>query len=403
MRLSTRFQRLAALLLATAALSSPALAAEPLYEDVSATHLPVGDLEGLSMDAAMADVDGDGDLDILIANEWRPNILLINDGTGRFSNESAARLPQVNRDSEDVGFADFDGDGDVDAVIVTEDDKINELYLNRGDGTFEDAGDRLPVDATTNGVVTGDLTGDGAPDILLANNGQNILLVNDGTGRFTDGTKDHLPAIEDVTQDMEPGDVDGDGDLDLIVGNEDRNRLLINQGDGRFTDETEARLPAREGDEETREADFGDVDGDGDLDVLFANVRFFRQSADPANRLLINDGTGTYTDESASRLPRDTTNSADGDFIDLDGDGDLDIITSDVRSVSDPGTGRFSVYENDGTGVFTLATDKVLPETAIGNGFDAEAGDVNGDGLADLFLANRRGADILLLRRATDD
>ena len=81
---------------------------QALYGDVSATHLPGGLLSGLSMDAGVADLDADGDLDIVIANEFRPNILLLNDGTGRFS-DGSSRLPGASRDSEDVGIADFDG------------------------------------------------------------------------------------------------------------------------------------------------------------------------------------------------------------------------------------------------------------------------------------------------------
>ena len=56
------------------------VAPEALYEDVTGTHLPSGVLDGLSMDAGVGDVDDDGDLDIVIANEFNPNILLINDG-----------------------------------------------------------------------------------------------------------------------------------------------------------------------------------------------------------------------------------------------------------------------------------------------------------------------------------
>ncbi|MEM7585808.1 MAG: FG-GAP-like repeat-containing protein [Acidobacteriota bacterium] len=262
------------------------------YVDVTATHLPV--LDGPTMDAAVADVDADGDLDLLLAQEHQPNILLINDGSGRLTNVSAAQLPQVARDSEDIAFGDFDGDGDVDAVVVSEDDEINELYLNDGRGHFTDGGDRLPVTGRTNAVVTADLDGDGALDLILGNSGQNVLLLNDGQGHFreatgNDGTQGRLPAVEDITQDLELGDVDGDGDLDLLVGNQDANRLLINDGQGVFRD---VELPMREVPEETREADFGDVDGDGNLDILFANIRGFVRDADPRNRLLLGEGTG---------------------------------------------------------------------------------------------------------------
>lgn len=372
----------------------------PLYADVSGTHLPTGLLEGLSMDAALADIDADGDLDIVIANEFRPNILLLNDGTGQFA-DGSDRLPAAERDSEDVGIADFDGDGDLDIVVVSEDDQVNELYFNDGSGHFTDEGSRLPVQGTTNGLAVADLDQNSAPDILLANNGQDAVLVNDGSGGFRDETESRLPASMDVTQDMELGDVDADGDLDVVVANEGDNALLINDGQGRFTDESSERIPLRETPEETREADFGDVDGDGDLDLFFANVSAFVENADPRNRLLLNDGRGYFTDVTNERLPPDPDSSFDGDFWDVDGDGDLDIVTS--NSDVNLGQGRiapapYRVYLNDGTGRFSDGTREIFGEGVTGTGFDAEMGDVDGDGLDDLFLASRGTADRLLLR-----
>jgi len=374
--------------------------AEPLFREVTDTHLPTGILGGLSMDAAVGDMDGDGDPDIVIANEFRPNILLLNDGRGMFT-DGSARLPRTERDSEDVGIADFDGDGDLDMVVVSEDDQVNELYLNDGTGTFADASARIPVTGTTNGLVVADLNGDGHPDLLLANNGQDALLVNDGAGAFRDETDRRLPSSEDVSQDMELGDVDGDGDPDLIVANEGSNALFINHGDGRFTDESRDRLPLRAAPEETREADFGDVDGDGDLDLLFANVAAFVSGADPRNRLLVNDGTGHFTDETEARLPPDSASSFDGDFRDVDGDGDLDILTG--NSDVDLSQGRiadspYRVYLNDGQGRFTEATASVFGEGVRGTGFDLEWGDFNGDGLEDVYLASRGTGDRLLFR-----
>lgn len=372
---------------------------EALYEDVTSTHLPSGVLNGLSMDAGVGDLDGDGDLDIVIANEFNPNILLLNDGSGRFT-DGSARLPAADRDSEDVGVADFDGDGDLDIVVVSEDDRVNELYFNDGSGRFTDEGHRLPVQGTTNGVVVADLTGDGFPDILLANNGQDTFLVNDGEGNFVDETAERLPRSGDVTQDLELGDVDGDGDMDLVVANEGPNALHLNDGEGRFEADT-TRIPMREAPEETREADFGDVDGDGDLDLLFANVSAFVSDADPRNRLLINDGSGRFTDETASRLPAADISSFDGDFADVDGDGDLDIITANADV--DLGAGRiapsrYRAYLNDGEGVFAEATAEVFGR-AMGTGFDLEFADFDGDGLADFYLASRGTADRLLIRR----
>jgi hypothetical protein len=352
------------------------------------------------MDAGVADIDGDGDLDIVVANEFRPNILLLNDGSGRFS-DTSDRLPRTEHDSEDVGIADFDGDGDLDIVIVTEDDQVNELYLNDGTAHFVDESRRIPVSGTTNGLVVSDLSGDGRPDLILANNGQDALLINDGTGHFRDETAARLPQSSDVSQDAELGDVDGDGDLDLVVGNEGPNALYINDGTGHFSDESRERIPLRYAPEETREADFGDVDGDGDLDLLFANVSAFVEGADPGNRLLINDGRGFFTDETEARLPPGAESSFDGDFHDLDDDGDLDVVTG--NSDTDLSQGRiapalFRAYLNDGTGRFTEATLSVFGEGVTGTGLDLEFGDFDGDGLDDVYLASRGTADRLLLR-----
>lgn len=364
------------------------------FEDVTAANLPAAVLTGLSMDAAVGDLDGDGDLDIVVAQEFAPNTLLLNDGAGAFSNASA-RLPAEARDSEDVGIADFDGDGDLDVVVVSEDDMVNEFYLNNGAGAFTDAQSRLPVTGVSNALAVADITGDGFPDILIGNNGQNVLLVNDGAGSFHDETDTRLPAGGDLTQDIEFGDVDGDGDLDILVGNEDNNRLLMNDGSGVFVDESAARLPLRVEAEETREADLGDVDGDGDLDILFANVQTFVAGADRANRLLINDGTGVFTDVSGDQLPADQDNSFDGDFIDVDADGDLDIVTGNANGNLNTNT-PYRVYANDGTGRFTLETTTFFPATAVGRGFDIEAADFDGDGDVDLYMASRGSLDVLL-------
>ena len=368
----------------------------PKYKDVTQSNLPFKDLQRLSMDAGVADLDQDGDLDILIANEHRPNILLINDGKGFFTNESEKRIPQVNHDSEDIGIADFDGDGDLDIVVVSEDDKVNELYLNNGNGTFTDAGDRIPVTGTSNSVVVFDLNNDGAPDILIGNNGQNNALINDGKGHFKDETKERLGEFIDATQDLTLGDIDGDGDQDLLIGNEDNNRVMINDGKGFFKDESAQRLKYRNSPEETREVDVADIDGDGDLDILYGNVQAFVQSAVRQNRLLLNDGKGFFTDITESHLPKDDNRCFGVAFLDIDGDGDEDIMTGNTNGARFGGDTAFSVYLNDGKGKFTDATGTLLPESIKGRGFDIDFMDFNGDGVKDLFLSNRGSQDFLL-------
>lgn len=294
-------------------------AQETGYKDVTKTNLPYKDLQRLSMDTGIADLDQDGDMDIFIANEHRPNILLINDGKGKFTNESS-RIPQVNHDSEGIGIADFDMDGDPDIIIVSEDEKINELYLNHGDGTFSDGGDRIPVTGTSNSVVVYDINRDGAPDELIGNNGQNNILINDEKGNFKDETEQRFGKFIDVTQDLTLGDIDNDGDQDLLIGNEDANRVLINDGKGFFKDQSIQRLPYRKTLEENREVDVADIDGDGDLDILYGNVQVFVENAERQNRLLLNDGKGFFADITATHLPKDDNRCFGVAFLDIDND-----------------------------------------------------------------------------------
>ena len=372
------------------------LSRELPFTDVSQSHLPVADLGLLSMDAASADFDNDGDLDILIANEHRPNIMLINDGSGKFSNASAERIPQVNHDSEDIGIADFDHDGDLDIVVVSEDDKTNEFYLNNGDGTFADAGDRIPVTGTSNAVLILDINVDGHEDIVIGNNGQNRILINDGTAHFTDETSSRLEAAEDVTQSIAAGDVNKDGFVDLVFANEGNNRILINNGKGVFTDESAIRIEYRGTLEESREVALGDVDGDGDLDLFFGNVAAFVENADKQNRLLLNNGSGYFADATGPRLPKDADRSFGGTFFDIDQDGDLDIITGNVNGSQFGGSTPFRVYLNNGQGKFIDGTELIFPLSATGRGFDMEFADFNNDGIIDIYLANRGTTDILL-------
>lgn len=214
----------------------------PLYCDTTATNLPSG-LTGLSMDAATADFDCDGDIDIAIANEFQANFLLLNNGSGSFEKVGPGRIPQINRDSEDVAIADFDKTNGPDIVVVSEDDFINEYYINDGSGFFSYAGDRLPATGRSNAVVCGDIDKDGDADLIIGNNGQSHILINDGAGFFTNETAQRFPLSSDVTQDIELGDGDDDEDLDLIVANEGLNVLLLNDGDGCFSNAPAGAYP----------------------------------------------------------------------------------------------------------------------------------------------------------------
>ena len=366
------------------------------FKDVSASHLPLMSLQGRSMDAKPADLDGDGDIDLVIANEHSYNIILINDGKGHFTDESQKRLPLKRRDSEDIALGDFDGDGDIDLIFVSEDDQVNEYYENDGKGFFADRSYKIPLGGCSNAIISRDLNGDKLPDLIIGNapskqgqGGKNFCLINDGKGGWLDESSLRLPSTIRATQDLELADIDQDGDDDLIIANEDGNQLLINDGKGFFEDQTSKRLSASGSDWETREADFADIDGDGDLDLFFANVNF-RQTKDAQNRILINNGKGFFKDVTVDQLPSEKMHTVDADFYDLDGDNDLDILTGNSFGHS------YMAYLNDGKGNFTNEAAVVIPPSIRGDGIDMETADFDGDGILDLYFCNFMGHDFLL-------
>lgn len=370
-----------------------------LYTDVTASNFPIQAVTGPTMDAAAGDLDNDGDADIVLAREFAPNKILINNGSGQFTDGTLGNLPQFNYDSEDIGIADFNGDGFNDIVFASEDNAIHELYFNNGNGSFSNLNNRLPS-STANAVLAEDINNDSLPDIILGNAGQDFILINNGDSTFTNETAQRLPSESNVNQDLKLADIDGDGDKDLIAGNEDGNKIYINNGSGLFTNETVQRLPPSST-EETRKVTLGDVDGDQDLDLFFANVAFI-PGRTTQDRLLLNNGIGIFTDVTSTNLPVDNEQTTEGIFADIDFDNDLDLITSNIFF-----NRQMKIFLNNGSGFFYEATNTVLPPNTVAEGIGVFGADLNNDGLTDLYLQNRRTSqqttetDRLLIRNDT--
>lgn len=368
-----------------------------VYIDAS-DNLPDNGAKKQSMDVRAADLDGDNDLDIILANEFQPNTILLNDGTGTFTNGTAGNLPQVTHDSEDVAIADFNNDAKLDLVFCSEDDvtlgqtNVHEFYLGDGLGSFSTASFQLP-DSEANAVITADLNNDSLPDLLFGNNGGTGVLINNGDGTFSI-ENDRVPQVNRTTQDLALADVDGDLDLDLFEGNENGNLLHINDGNGQFTDETSTRLPQGLN-IETRKVTFGDVDGDNDVDVFLSNVAFI-PGKNRQNRLFLNDGNGVFTDATTTHLPVDNDHTIDAIFEDMDLDGDLDLIVCNVFG------GPIKIYENDGYGRFINKTLDLLGQLYFRDALGVIAEDFNGDDLRDIYICDRKtpqtnNKDLLLM------
>lgn len=202
---------------------------------------------GPALGVVAADLDGDGRLDLYVANDGAANQLWLNQGGGRFRNEALIAGVALNMDglaeaSMGIDAGDADGDGDTDLFMTHLSGETNTLYVNAGDGFFDDRSATTGM-ATPSAPLTGfgtrfiDYDGDGDLDVFVTNGGvmliseqlargddmplrmPSLLLQNDGSGRFADVTAAAGPALTElrIGRGLATGDLDDDGDPDLIV------------------------------------------------------------------------------------------------------------------------------------------------------------------------------------------
>ena len=326
-------------------------------------------------DIAFGDVDGDNDPDIVLGNQGQ-NRIYLNDGRGKFTDFTASKMPKDGDRTYGLALGDVDNDRDLD-LICANDQGQNKLYFNDGTGKFTDAtASRIPNSrGPTFEMDLGDIDRDGDLDLVFAVAGTaNQLLLNDGKGKFTEVTTTQIPNTAGWTEDLTFGDVDGDGDLDLVCGNRSQNSLFLNDGKGNFTDVTASQMPKNLG--WTNKVALADVDGDKDLDLVSATVR----GTVLQNSLFLNNGKGSFSDLTASLMPKDMAITTDITTGDVDGDGDLDLIFGNHN-------GQNVLYMNNGQGKFTDMTARRMPKDTDPTGA-VTLGDVDGDGDPDLILGN---------------
>jgi hypothetical protein len=196
---------------------------------------------------AFADVDGDSDPDLLITgrnNNWQliAKLYMNDDGSGGFTEATGTPFDGVEHSS--IAFADVDGDGDQDVLVTGEYSflqPMSKLYTNDGSGGFTEVLGTPFDDVRNSSIAFADVDGDGDPDVLitgLSSNGRIAkLYTNDGSGGFTEVTSTPFDGVEHSS--IAFADVDGDGDPDVLISGVSSNgtitKLYANDGNGGFT------------------------------------------------------------------------------------------------------------------------------------------------------------------------
>jgi hypothetical protein len=321
-----------------------------------------------------ADFDGDGDIDLAVANEGDNTVsILENSGNGMFQ---PAVEYLVGAHPFSVFPADFDTDGYYDLVVANSGDSTITILMNQGDGAFI-LDSVYQVDHTPVCVSSADLDGDGDFDVVVActNWGHSIyILENNGDATFLVKQVISISGISSFFL----ADLDKDGDCDIAAlmgdGSEGGVYIYKNYGNGTFYLSDHYHYGG------ALASIFGaDFDLDGDYDLAVAN------QSSPKIGVFKNNGNGTFQPPIDYLLP---TGAQCVFGKDLDQDGDCDLIVA-----IDGGDGRAAVLQNNGDGTFQNPVLYLAGDQPV----SVFSADLDSDMVPDLVTANRSSDDISVL------
>jgi hypothetical protein len=291
---------------------------------------------------------------------------------------SVPTTPFQDADNGAMAFGDIDNDGDQDLIITGKGGPIKTtLYINDGTGNFTEATGTPFVNVFGGTVGFADINNDNFIDLLITGSTSAIirtanLYINNGNGTFSIATTPFTPSYEG---DFAFEDIDNDNDVDLILtgynaSNLGFTKLYLNNGSGVFSEVTSTPFEQLK----SSSVAFIDIENDGDKDVVLSGEN---SSTINSTTLYVNNGNGIFTLNTASSF----TGFSSGDIAiaDSDNDGDMDIlITGALTSGS-----ITKLYTNNGTGTFS----EVVGTPFIGTMISAtEFADFDNDGDKDILL-----------------
>ena len=382
---------------------SSAASAETTFTDQASTVLGGAALSARS--ASLADIDNDGDLDLLFQGSsgarqlYRNNVVESGNGTLGYTNITST-LPSgasAIGDSWSAAWGDYNGDGFVDVFVGQTNSGTSGDVLRNGAGGFTNVSSAVGLNdpGFHQNVAWGDMNNDNRLDLIIGMEGpeKHQIYLQGADGAFTPigaasnfqqnfGTKAYGMAI---------GDTDDDGDLDVYIstcrsGGNIRNNFYENQlaqtGTLSFIDVADAN--GTQNFDNSYHAEFVDFDDDGKLDL-------FMVGADQEEtRIFRNDGDNQFTDV-AEILGHGLLSDVGGDLnggkaVDYDNDGDLDLFMHDNLNVNGSNQAR-KLYRNDGNWNFTDVTSLAGIASTNEGAYDSTWGDLDLDGDQDLVAA----------------
>ncbi len=337
---------------------------------------------------SVGDFDGDGWADLVVARTDASSVsILLGDGAGGFAEGKGSPF-SAGHSPEDLASADFNGDGNLDVAVANHETDYVTVLLGNGRGSLVPS-TASPIRVASrphpHGVAAGDFDGDGCQDLAVESRDADAVLVNRGDcqGGFSSAEARHTVGKWPYYH-LRTADLNGDGFSDVVTPNTEGSSIsiLLGSADG-LADEIRVN---------TREAPFavaiGDVSGDGHLDLAVAHRRgsMFDNNLDGIT-LLLGDGLGAFPPESTSWLAAGTAPTAVA-IADYDGDGTADL------AVANQGSDDVSLFLGGPAGTREAEGSPF----AVGHLPQAVAlADLNGDGRADIVAGNPGSQDLSVL------